>query len=167
MENKFVNKFYSDEKMAKEVVFKILMKPYFVFSGIFIAAMLIIFSVIMIVRQYFDIGIFAILAIYMIFVFAIMPNVYISRIKKSDKIMYGDNIPQAVVTVTDDEITIDEGENHILHKMSNVKALICKKKIWGLKLKVGGVVMLSPDGFETGTPDEFKAFISSKGIKMK
>lgn len=163
----FVNKFIGDEKMLKDCVYKILMKPYFVFSGIFIVVILFIAGIPMIVERYFDLFIFILLALYAVFVFAVMPKVYIKRMKNADKIMYGEETPQAVVTVTDDDIFLDEGQNHIGYKLSGVKAFICKKSICALRLNTGGIVMINPDGFEVGTFEEFKAFIAAKEIKIK
>lgn len=169
MEKKFVNKFYGDEKMAKELVYKITMKPIYIAGAVIIAFCAILDLPMIIYYGKVDIPIVALMIFYALLTYVIMPIVQVNRLKKTNKVLYGDDdLPQATITVTDEEVIVEEGSNRTSFKLESVKAFICKKTICALCVKkTGHRIMIAPDGFEEGSLQELKDFLISKNIKVK
>jgi len=169
MEPKFVNKFYGDEKRVKEFVYKISMKPIYIIGTVFIVFCAILNLPMLIYYGKVEIPVVAVMVIYAVLTYVVMPKVHIYRQKKTAKALYGDDdLPQATISVTDDEVVVEEGSNRTSFKLESVKALICKKTIFALCVrKTGHRIMIAPDGFEVGSLQEFKNFLLSKGVKVK
>lgn len=165
---KFVNRYTTTPQMLREYFWKYLIGPRPV-ATIFMASFLLI----VFLTSYADgtLGRYGLMLVLLTVFFAAiqsMPIVYASRTIRNTKAMNRGKIPETVVTFTNSEITVKEGENKMTLSYKQLKKTAKLHHSYVLFTDRRRGILIRVDGFQEGNFQDFQLFLRARcpGVKV-
>ncbi len=163
----FENKYYVDDNMLKEYVYKSLCRKIIIAGSIVsvVGVLSLLFEIVQAGTMFYFIYLFA--TIVAIVSTILLPILTLKEIKRASIRLHGSNKPETIITINEKAVNLTEGGVSMdieFYRITKVKAL---KNIVLLMLDKSGAVMLKTNAFTKGNLEDLIIFLNEKCPALK
>ncbi len=161
----YKNRFTATDEMLKEFINKVLCKKIFFTSKVFGVCGIAMIIVSALGNDMTGLAMFAALTCVVVGMAIFTPKLTFNQMKKADKEINGNNKFETVVEFKN-KVIVDEGAFHLELEFDRIRRIHTLKTCAVLMFTSQNGIIISKDGFEKGTYEEFLKFLKQKNPRV-
>lgn len=163
METLFENRFSESNEMLSEYIRKVVCKKMRILGYSFALLALVMFIVTIYRHDYVLSAVFGVSMFILLFTALVTPFATMRQVRENNRRLHNGKTFETIVRFGD-RIYLEEGSISMSFEYSQVIQTYSLKHSFVMMLGKTNGVLVSPSHFTIGTFEDFKAFLSSKGI---